>query len=102
MPKPLLNVKVLNGSMRNDHGYNEKEALNTHSVKNNNYVENTYFLSNTQKVSKVVTSQNPNSYPNNNINQSLANDDAKAFLNSTLNVSNYNSNPGNPNDTRNF
>lgn len=46
-------------------------------------MENQYFLSNTQKVSK----------PNYNAgSQSVSHEDAKLFLNSTLNMSNYNSN----------
>ena len=83
MPKPLLNVKVLNGSMRND-PYPDKDKGSFAKNPPSNYVENTYFLSNTQKVSKVV------GHVINNQSMNGTNDDAKAFLNSTLNVSNYN------------
>jgi hypothetical protein len=78
-PKPLLNAKGLGGHSKNE-SIHEKDMQHL----SGSYIqENTQFLSSTQKVSKVSYIVN---------NQSMNQDDAKSFLNSTLTASNYNSN----------
>lgn len=60
-----------------------EQAKPINDKQKSSFVENTYLLSSSQKVSKVTYTKDPQT------------DEAKAFLNSTLNVSNYNSNNNN-------
>jgi len=83
----LLNVKALNSSLKNDsvsYG-NEKDLMS--STLSNNMLENSHFLSNTQKINNPTTKYSNVAA----VNQSIT-DDGKSLLNSTLNASNYNSN----------
>lgn len=81
VPKPLLNVKALNSSTKNDSvSYTDKDLMQ--STYSGNMGENSHFLSNTQKIQKTHYA----------VANSSIHEDGKSFLNSTLNGSNYNSN----------